>query len=253
MALCEDCVKGVTHEGSPNGQWQNIGGTDCYIATPDGDYPEDKVILFLSDVFGPQFANSQLLVSDFAANGFKTVAIDYFRGDPIPAGILKPNYSGPPFDRAAWLVNHGPDRVRPLIDNVVRALKEDGVTRFGATGYCFGGRYTFDLAFENVIQVSVVSHPSRLRSPDDLEKYFQTSKAPLLINSCTNDSQFPHEAQAMADELLGSGKFVPGYKREYFEGCTHGFAVRGDLNDIKAKAGKEGAFRAAVGWFKEYL
>jgi hypothetical protein len=79
------------------------------------------------------------------------------------------------------------------------------------------------------------------------------SKAPLLINSCTVDQQFPHESQAKADEILGDGKFEPGYKREYFEGCTHGFAVRGDLSDPKVKAGKEGAFKATVEWFQKYL
>ena len=31
------------------------------------------------------------------------------------------------------------------------------------------GRYTFDLAFENVIKVAVVSHPSLLKVPEDLE------------------------------------------------------------------------------------
>jgi hypothetical protein len=31
------------------------------------------------------------------------------------------------------------------------------------------GRYTFDLAFENIIKVAVVSHPSLLKVPDDLE------------------------------------------------------------------------------------
>ena len=31
------------------------------------------------------------------------------------------------------------------------------------------GRYTFDLAFENVIKVAVVSHPSLLQVPADLE------------------------------------------------------------------------------------
>jgi hypothetical protein len=74
-----------------------------------------------------------------------------------------------------------------------------------------------------------------------------------LINSCTVDAQFPHEAQAQADALLGDGKFVPGYRREYFEGCKHGFAVRGDLSDPKAKAGKEGSFKASVEWFIKYL
>jgi hypothetical protein len=79
------------------------------------------------------------------------------------------------------------------------------------------------------------------------------SKAPILINSCTHDERFPLESQAIADQVLGDGKFAPGYKREYFEGCTHGFAVRGDLSDPKVKAGKEGAFNAAVTWFKSKL
>lgn len=67
------------------------------------------------------------------------------------------------------------------------------------------------------------------------------------------DQQFPPEASAQADEILGSGKFSPGYKREFFDGCTHGFAVRGDLSDPKVKAGKEEAFKAAVEWFLKHL
>lgn len=55
------------------------------------------------------------------------------------------------------------------------------------------------------------------------------SKVPVLINSCTFDEQFPHEAQQKTDEILGSGLYEPGYKRTYWEGCTHGFSVRGDL------------------------
>jgi hypothetical protein len=82
-----------------------------------------------------------------------------------------------------------------------------------------------------------------------LQKYLASSKAPLLINSCPVDQQFPPEASKKADELLGDGKFAPGYKREFWEGCTHGFAVRGDMTDPKVKAGKEGAFKAAVEWF----
>lgn len=29
--------------------------------------------------------------------------------------------------------------------------------------------------------------------------------------------------------MLGNGQYEPGYKRTYWEGCTHGFTVRGDL------------------------
>jgi len=250
MSFCKDCVRGVTHEGTPEGTLTKIGGVDVYIATPTVDYPKDKVLLFLPDVFGIPLINNKLLADDFAHNGFKTIIPDYLNGDAIPADALSP---GSDFDIGKWFPNHGAAQTRPPLDKVIAALKEEGVTTFGATGYCLGGRYAFDLAFENIIKASVVAHPSLLQVPADLEKYIATAKAPLLINSCTVDTQFPLEAQAKADEIFGDGKFTPGYKREYWEGCTHGFAVRGDLSDPKVKAGKEGAFKATVEWFIKYL
>jgi hypothetical protein len=63
----------------------------------------------------------------------------------------------------------------------------------------------------------------------DVQKYKAQSKAPLLMNSCEEDAMFPPEKQAIADEVLGGGKFAPGYERTYWPGCTHGYAVRGDL------------------------
>lgn len=161
--------------------------------------------------------------------------------------------SGISFDFEKWRSNHTQAHTRPTLDKVIDALKKEGVTTFGATGYCFGGRYVFDLAFENIISASVVSHPSLLEIPADLEKYFNTSTSPLLINSCTNDVRFPLSASAKADEIFGEGKFAPGYKREYFEGAEHGFAVRGDMTNPVVKKAKEGAFESAVAWFIEEL
>jgi len=249
MSFCKDCISGVTHEGTPKGKWEKIGGVDCYVGTPSIDYPKDKAILLFPDVFGPQLINCQLMVDDFAANGFKTVALDYFKGDPIPPNALNP---GATFDIAGWFKNHGPDVTQPYVDNVIAELKAQGVTTFYGTGYCFGARFIFNAAFENVLKAAVVAHPSLLEIPKDLETYVEKSQAPLLINSCETDSRFPHEAQAKADEILGDGKFKPGYKREYFPGCTHGFAVRGDISDPKVKAGKEGAFKATVEWFLKH-
>ncbi|KAJ7837703.1 dienelactone hydrolase endo-1,3,1,4-beta-D-glucanase [Mycena leptocephala] len=251
MSYCDDCFKGVTHEGTPEGKTEKIGGVQCYIATPNVDYPKDKVVLFLTDVFGLALKNNCLLADDFARNGFKTIVPDMFNGDPYPENFLEPG--APPFDREKWSAAHEAVQTRPPIDSVIVALKAEGVTSFAATGYCFGARYVFDLAFDGIIKVSAISHPGRIKVPEDLEKYASVCTAPLLINSCTDDRPFPLEAQAQADAIFGGGKFAPGYHREYFEGCKHGFAVRGDVNDPKVKAGKEGAFKASVDWFMKYL
>ncbi|KIY48856.1 alpha/beta-hydrolase [Fistulina hepatica ATCC 64428] len=250
MSFCADCVRGVTHGGTPQGKIETLNGVECYIATPEGEYSRDTVLLFLTDVFGVPLNNNKLLADDFASNGIKTVIPDYLNGDPKPADSLSP---GSTFDMASWRPRHTPTVTRPPLDKVIQGLREQGVTTFAASGYCFGGRFVFDLAFDGVIRVAVVAHPSMLEIPGDLVKYRDTAKAPLLINSCETDRAFPKEAQEKADEILGGGQFTPGYKREYFAGCTHGFAVRGDMSDPLVKAGKEGAFKSTVEWLKNHL
>lgn len=42
------------------GKIQMIGGVECYVATPTVDYPKDKAILFLTDVYGLHLPNSQV-------------------------------------------------------------------------------------------------------------------------------------------------------------------------------------------------
>ncbi|KAF9523355.1 Alpha/Beta hydrolase protein [Crepidotus variabilis] len=249
MSLCQDCFSpGVTHKGTPQGKWEKIGGVDCYVGTPTADISKDAVVLYFADLFGPQAVNAQLMVDDFASSGFKTIAMDYFGGDPAPPDGLD---EGTKFDLWGWLGRHSPNVTRPYIDKVVSALATQGVTTLYGTGYCFGGRYVFDLAFDNVLKVAVVAHPSLLEIPKDLETYIAKSQAPLLINSCEIDPVFHLEAQAKADEVLGSGNFKPGYKRNYFPGCSHGFAVRGDMSNPEVKAGKEGAFKATIEWFSK--
>ena len=118
------------------------------------------------------------MADDFAANGLKTIIIDILNGDPLPADALGPTST---FDVAAWFAKHSPDQTRPPIDKVVDALKGEGVKKFAAVGYCFGGRYVFDLAFENVIQVAAVSHPSLLKVPEDLEVCWAFPPLSLLL------------------------------------------------------------------------
>ncbi|KAJ6475996.1 dienelactone hydrolase endo-1,3,1,4-beta-D-glucanase [Mycena vitilis] len=267
MSLCANCFRGVTHEGTPEGKVSELGGVRCYIATPSVDYPKDKAVLLLPDALGLEYLNTKLLADDYARNGFKTVVPDYFNGSPAPLEVIDPGAA--PVDWDVWVLDHGPEQTRPPLDAVIGALKADGVTEFAASGYCFGGRYTFDLAFDRVIKVAIIAHPGLLKTPEDLEAcgiaisslsspstlLTTCATAPLLINGCTYDKPFPPAAQEQADAILGGGKFAPGYKRMYWEGMEHGFAVKGDLADTKRppQAAKEGAFEATVEWLLQYL
>lgn len=58
---------------------------------------------------------------------------------------------------------------------------------------------------------------------------------------------FPIEAQAQADKILGEGeKEGRAYKRNYYPGCTHGFAVKSAREDPKQAFGREDAFKQTV-------
>lgn len=109
-----------------------------------------------------------------------------------------------------------------------------------------------DLAIENSLDVAVVSHPSGVKVPEDLDSLIAQLKAPLLINACEFDQTWPAEFQTKATELLGSN-YKPGFKQNYYAGCRHGFATRGNPSVELEKIGKEGAAREAVEWFKKYL
>ena len=72
---------------------------------------------------------------------------------------------------------------------VIEGLKEQGITAFGATGYCYGGtalaltptgvvaetyphsvaHLIFDLAFDNIIQAAVVAHLTFSTQSKDLD------------------------------------------------------------------------------------
>lgn len=128
-----------------------------------------------------------------------------------------------------------------------------------------------EMAIAGQIVAGALNHPSRLNKPKDFERLLESgSTTKILINACEIDEQFPLKAQKETDELLEAGKYKGGYKRVYWEGCTHGFAVRGDLvsdsiylmngnqscfrqSDPRVKAGMEGAFKEVVELFKSTL
>ncbi|KAL5492258.1 hypothetical protein ACEPAI_3705 [Sanghuangporus weigelae] len=248
MSLCKDCVSGATHEGVPSGKIEEIAGVKTYVALPpEGTvYDKMKAVLFVADAFGIDLVNNQLLAYVFAKNGIQTYLPDHLNGDPV----VELNAS---FDFPSWLAKHGTEQTRPPLDKVVDALKEKGVTSFGATGYCFGARYVFDLAFDGVIKAArrlSSFAPQGARGSGEVQGNWRAAAYQLLRET---DLAYPAESQKLGDEILGGGKTeTESYKRAYFPKCVHGFAVRGDLSIPEVKFGKGAILRECSG-FKEKL
>merc|ERR1712093_846443 len=84
------------------------------------------------------------------------------------------------------LGKHGADVTRPAIDKVVDELRKQGVKKFAAVGFCFGGRYVVDLVLDDAINVGMVAHPSLLKVPEDIQALAKKS-TPFLWNHATED------------------------------------------------------------------
>ena len=103
------------------------------------------------------YIHCQLLVDDFARNGFKVYAPDLFEDDPVPADALNPvcpppsqhcplltlditPIQGQNFDLPAWLGIHNAKHTGERARKVIEGLQGQGITVYGGTGYCYGGK-----------------------------------------------------------------------------------------------------------------
>jgi len=241
IPLGEDCLKGVTFEGTPKGFMKTINGVNTYVALAKRSRTPGRALLLLTDIFGLPLVNSKLMADDFANNGFDTFIPDYLNGDPVPA-------DDPNFNLTAWLPNHGVAQTLPVIINTMAGLKKEGFKSFASTGYCFGGLYSTILTQQNLVKVATMAHPSLLTLPDDYETVLEQSHVPVQINSGTLDTTFTPDNAAIVDGIMGDGKYAPGFNHTTFVGVAHGFAVRANLSNPIEKAAKEGAFLSAVEW-----
>ena len=136
---------------------------------------------------------------------------DYLFNDTVPA-------DDPNFDIWAWLDHHGPNVTLPAIHAVQDALREKGVKKFAATGYCFGGLYTLLLSQSNEIkvriseypsnvcsrsrQVGTTAHPSLWQVPEDILVLRNTSHVPFQMHTAEFDGESLFESHSMVRRLL---------------------------------------------------
>lgn len=82
------------------------------------------------------------MTDQFAANGYTTVLVDLFNGDPIEVNSMGK------IDLYKWLAEgsdgknpHTMEVVDLIVEKALKYLKEEmGAKKIGAVGYCFGAK-----------------------------------------------------------------------------------------------------------------
>ncbi|KAK3946831.1 Alpha/Beta hydrolase protein [Pseudoneurospora amorphoporcata] len=219
---------------------------NCSASTSISVHP-NTAILYLTDVFGLALPENLLLADSFARAGYLTVAPDLFSGSPAPGDINVPG-----FNTTLFLSQHQPNVTDPIIASTISYIRSSlNVTRIGAVGYCFGGRYAFRFLDDTVppderVDAAFTAHPSLLENEEILG-----IQGPVSVAAAENDDLVPPERRAEIEALLKqTGK---EYMVSLYSGTNHGFAVRADVTDREQRFAKEGAFLHAVRWFGEFL
>ncbi|KAI2606767.1 alpha/beta-hydrolase [Hypoxylon sp. NC1633] len=243
VSFQEECpVTGVpiiAHSGEPVGTEQVYEGINMYIT---GNASETAV-LYLTDIFGLDLLENKLLADSFGRAGYLTVAPDLFNGTSAPGDID----GEPDFNTTKFLEEHDKEATDPIIATAIDFMRNElGVNKVVATGYCFGGRYTFRVLAEgNGVDAGFAAHPSLW---EDTE--ISAIMGPVSIAAADGDNANPPEARARIETLLLDNG-VP-YSMALYGGTMHGFGVRANVSDPKQKFGKEEAFFQAIRWFNAW-
>ncbi|KAF2212747.1 hypothetical protein CERZMDRAFT_111797 [Cercospora zeae-maydis SCOH1-5] len=240
------CVSGKIHSGDPKGRTENILDVETYIATPDPSKANGNIILYFPDIFA-LFTNSKLMMDGWAEAGYLVLGPDYFRGDAIykhKKDLHDPN-DNPTFDFSAWLAKHR-EFSHPFVPKWVEEVKKQygkPETKFVCTGYCYGAPYVCDqLSDKGICVAGAFAHPAFLQ-----EEHFENIKKPLFLSCAEIDQTFPKELRRRAVDILDEKKVR--YQVQVFQGVSHGFALRGDMDDKWQRYAKEASFQGILDWF----
>ncbi|KAG9244497.1 dienelactone hydrolase family protein-like protein [Calycina marina] len=309
MELGEHCVtdRPTPFGVGPSGEITQLGGIDVYISKPS-DYPHlpSKLLLFLTGATGLHAENNQIQADKFATEGFVTIMPDMFSDDPLPGSMtynesndpsvieqikMRVAETGKSFLIDMWLARQTPEKVLPIIQKVIEAVKDefaDAVANGGglySVGYCFGGRMTLLLASEkadaqpiahnitqNLPNIPFISQPAPPPSSDieaGLVKKGPYIKAGAIAHATlvTKDdfigTQVPlsfvcvENDQLFPDDVKTHGEQflnTNGVENEFktYDGVPHGFATFGDYGDEKIKGRQVEAFEQMLAWLKNH-
>ncbi|PNS20032.1 Protein AIM2 [Sphaceloma murrayae] len=226
--------------GEATGEVRTIAeDTRVYFSGPADS---ETGVLFLTDIFGIDFINSQKVADSFGAQGYYTVMPDLFRGDPVP--VDRP----PTFNLTEWQSRNQPANIDPVIELTLNEIRSNtDIKRIGVVGYCFGGKYVARwLGRDAGINAGYTAHPSNV-APGE----WSAVAAPVSIANAEQDTTWPLAQARIAEDILRNSSVA--WQLDTYSDVPHGFAIRANDSLPRQVFAKEQAFVQAITWFGEYV
>ena len=239
MAGAQCCDNPPTlNPSSGVGLVQEIGGIQSYVV---GSSDTKLAVLFISDVYGYEAPNLRKLADKVAAAGYYAVVPDFLHGEPYDAENTERPIQ-------VWIKDHGPDKGCEEAKLVIEALKQKGISKIGAVGFCWGAKVVVQLAqSQEYIQAGALLHPSFV-TVDDVKGV----KVPLAVLGAEIDHLSPPELVKQFEEALNAKAEVDGFVK-IFPGVAHGWTVRYNTEDAAAVKCAEEAHQDMLGWFQKHI
>eukprot|EP01113_Clastostelium_recurvatum_P016367 TRINITY_DN1934_c0_g1_i2.p1 TRINITY_DN1934_c0_g1~~TRINITY_DN1934_c0_g1_i2.p1 ORF type:complete len:249 (+),score=31.77 TRINITY_DN1934_c0_g1_i2:35-781(+) len=219
------CKSGHEHEGQTKGNVVEIAGLKTYVIKHADSH--GKAFVYLTDIFGFDFVNAQLIADTISEKAHVDVYIpDIIEGDTAPLGMLRGEKTD--FDFMVWATKHPKDHVYPLVEKFIQEIRnKHAVTKIAVLGVCWGAWAAVKIGSTDLVDLVVTAHPSLLDMPADIEAL----RKPAFFACAETDFLFSDEHRKAAQDILA--KRGDGSEARVYPGTTHGFLVRFDPKDLK--------------------
>lgn len=257
MNKIANCCSGhVNHVDTVAGVEETIAGYHCYVAKPAT--ASTKTVVIATDVFGYKLPNVRLIADNFAKHGFNVFIPNTLNEPVFPLNLpdllhgLNEKESGE-LQTKVFMDFLGTNPMSQTVERTtqfITELKKAGSEHVSIVGYCWGGGVAVNLSktpgFLNGI---VANHPSLLNYPTDIESITCPACFVIPETDMMTSKEQALEIKTILERDSNANKAKNVYK--FYEGVSHGFAVRGDSSDAVVGEKTRDAFQVAVAFLNQ--
>ena len=209
-------------------------------------------------MWGWDSGRTRLLADEFATAGYRvyvpkvlTPALEGGTdGDGLPADFDMPNRRS---EFGPWVTQIPWSAIQPKVERLIAFAKEQGATRFGVIGCCWGAWACFKTsAMCADIACGVGFHPScQLEGMfgGDVNALAATVQCPFYFMPATGDAPELYGPEGSLVKCLTEKFGADKVKTKLFADMSHGWVPRGDVSKPEVKRDVQLAMEEAAAYF----